>query len=149
MGAESSKPVMNHSETNECLDEKLSLQFVNLNIEDIKSASSDLSVENITKFSKNFHQDSKNLLAMNAMAGNDPTGVFLNPKSALNNDQHIFNVKLDLEGSATNQKSSGRCWLFAGTNIMRLAVISKYKLSDDFELSQSYLFFYGKKSFKW
>ncbi|EIE83493.1 hypothetical protein G6F46_002763 [Rhizopus delemar] len=144
MGAESSKPVVNHSETNECLDEKLSHQFVNLNIEDIKSASSDLSVENITKFSKNFHQDSKNLLAMNAMAGNDPTGVFLNPKSALNNDQHIFNVKLDLEGSATNQKSSGRCWLFAGTNIMRLAVISKYKLSDDFELSQSYLFFYDK-----
>lgn len=31
-----------------------------------------------------------------------------------------------------------------GTNVLRLAVIRKYKLPDDFELSQNYLFFYGE-----
>ncbi|CAO3643857.1 unnamed protein product [Mucor hiemalis] len=102
-----------------------------------------LSSESLAKYSKNFAQDPKNLLARNAVLGSDPTSVLVNPKSALE-DKHVFNVKLDLEGSATNQKSSGRCWLFAGTNVMRLAVIKKYKLGDDFELSQSYLFFYDK-----
>lgn len=33
---------------------------------------------------------------------------------------------------------------FLGTNVLRLAVIRKYKLNDDFELSQNFLFFYGK-----
>jgi bleomycin hydrolase len=102
-----------------------------------------LSSDSLAKYSKKFAQDPKNLLARNAILGSDPTSVMLNPQSALE-DRHIFNVKLDLEGTATNQKSSGRCWLFAGTNVMRLAVINKYKLKDDFELSQSYLFFYDK-----
>ncbi|KAG1457880.1 hypothetical protein G6F56_006517 [Rhizopus delemar] len=147
MGAESSKPVNTITTTNvqaSEYDEKFSHQFANLSVQDIKTASSDLTIESLSKYAKNFREDNKNLLAMNAIVGNDPTSVFLNPASALNNDRHIFNVKLDLEGSATNQKSSGRCWLFAGTNIMRLAVIEKYKLADDFELSQSYLFFYDK-----
>lgn len=102
-----------------------------------------LSSDSLAKYSKKFSEDPKNLLVRNAVLGSDPTAVLLNPKSALQ-DKHVFNVKLNLEGSATNQKSSGRCWLFAGTNVMRLAVIEKYKLSDDFELSQSYLFFYDK-----
>ena len=32
----------------------------------------------------------------------------------------------------TNQKSSGRCWGFAGLNLMRLAICEKYNL-DNFE----------------
>lgn len=31
-----------------------------------------------------------------------------------------------------------------GTNVLRRLLIQKYKLNDDFELSQNYLFFYGK-----
>ncbi|CAO3638384.1 unnamed protein product [Cunninghamella echinulata] len=80
---------------------------------------------------------------MNAIMANDPTEVLVNPASA-KKDDHVFSVKLDVEGAITNQKQSGRCWLFAGTNVLRLAMINKYKLKDDFELSQSYLFFYDK-----
>lgn len=147
MGAESSKPISSPSSSTRDVvefDEKLAYQFADLDIDDIKHVSSDLSIESISRYSKRFYQDSKNLLAKNALAGNDPTNVFLNSSAAIHNDRHTFNVKIDLEGSATNQKSSGRCWLFAGTNIMRIAVITKYNLPDDFELSQSYLFFYGK-----
>ncbi|CEG73287.1 hypothetical protein RMATCC62417_08698 [Rhizopus microsporus] len=147
MGAESSKPISSPSSSTRDVvefDEKLAYQFADLDIDDIKHVSSDLSIESISRYSKRFYQDSKNLLAKNALAGNDPTNVFLNSSAAIHNDRHTFNVKIDLEGSATNQKSSGRCWLFAGTNIMRIAVITKYNLPDDFELSQSYLFFYDK-----
>ena len=43
----------------------------------------------------------------------------------------------------TNQKSSGRCWIFAALNVARREVIDKYKLKD-FEFSQNYLFFWDK-----
>lgn len=43
----------------------------------------------------------------------------------------------------TNQKSSGRCWLFAACNVFRVAIQQKYKIKD-FELSQSYLYFWDK-----
>ena len=44
---------------------------------------------------------------------------------------------------ATNQKSSGRCWLFAGCNLLREMVAKKTGV-ERFELSQSYLAFYDK-----
>jgi len=45
--------------------------------------------------------------------------------------------------SSTNQKGSGRCWLFAATNLLR-EIIAKDKNLDSFELSQSYLAFWDK-----
>ena len=39
-----------------------------------------------------------------------------------------------------------RCWIFATLNTCRLNVTKSLKLKDDFELSQSYLFFYDKVS---
>ena len=42
----------------------------------------------------------------------------------------------------TNQMQSGRCWLFAGLNILREVVALKHDLKA-FELSQSYLAFLG------
>mgnify|MGYP006099504641 FL=1 len=41
-----------------------------------------------------------------------------------------------------NQWFSGRCWMFAGLNILRPYFIAKYNLGPDFELSQAYLFFW-------
>lgn len=45
--------------------------------------------------------------------------------------------------SATNQFSSGRCWLFAATNVLREIVAKKIE-SDKFELSQAFLAFWDK-----
>ena len=53
-----------------------------------------------------------------------------------------FSHKLD-DWSATNQKRSGRCWLFAGTNLLRTGAMKKMNIKD-FEFSQSYLFFWDK-----
>lgn len=43
----------------------------------------------------------------------------------------------------TDQKSSGRCWLFTGLNVFRAKIIDKYKLPE-FEFSQNYNFFYDQ-----
>ena len=43
----------------------------------------------------------------------------------------------------TNQKSSGRCWLFAALNAMRIPFMKENNI-DDFEFSQGHLFFWDK-----
>lgn len=43
----------------------------------------------------------------------------------------------------TDQKSSGRCWLFTGLNVLRAAAIEKYDLGD-FQFSQNYCFFWDQ-----
>ncbi|MBQ4353710.1 MAG: C1 family peptidase [Clostridia bacterium] len=45
--------------------------------------------------------------------------------------------------AATNQQASGRCWLFAATNVLREIIAKKLNV-DSFELSQSYLAFWDK-----
>ena len=45
--------------------------------------------------------------------------------------------------TATNQKSSGRCWIFAGLNVLREKIGKKYNIQS-FELSQNYVAFYDK-----
>ena len=51
-------------------------------------------------------------------------------------DAHVFNLQLDFVTSPiTNQKSSGRCWLFATTNVLRYSVMQKLDLKE-FQLSQ-------------
>lgn len=53
-----------------------------------------------------------------------------------------FSVELET-GSVSNQKHSGRCWLFSTLNVIRHQFAAKYNVKD-FELSQSYLFFWDK-----
>lgn len=53
-----------------------------------------------------------------------------------------FSVELDT-GKVANQKHSGRCWLFSTLNTIRHQFATKYHVKD-FELSQSYLFFWDK-----
>ena len=43
----------------------------------------------------------------------------------------------------TNQERSGRCWLFAGLNLLRVGVMRKTGLKD-FEFSQNYAMFWDK-----
>lgn len=86
-------------------------------------------------------QDPKNRLAFSALVSNNPRTILEKP-SAILKDTQTFNLKIPFEGSpVTNQRSSGRCWIFASTNVLRVAIMKKYGL-DRFELSQSYLFFW-------
>jgi bleomycin hydrolase len=87
--------------------------------------------------------DSKNRLALAALSSN-PANAVLSNRSAVISDTQKFNIKIPLEGTpVTNQASSGRCWLFAATNVFRVAIMKKYKLSE-FQLSQAYLFYWDK-----
>src|SRR4051794_34729090 len=84
-----------------------------------------------------------NRLALSALSSADPKTI-LTSRATKIEDQHVFSVKIPFEGAPiTNQRSSGRCWLFASTNVFRVALMKRHNL-DKFELSQAYLFFYDK-----
>lgn len=58
------------------------------------------------------------------------------------NIPYQFSISLD-QGEITNQKRSGRCWMFAALNTMRSHIIKTLNI-DTFELSQAYTLFYDK-----
>ena len=100
-----------------------------------------LTVEQIELIRSNFRMDTHGMAMYNAITNNDIKSLALN-RDILREHNEVFSHKIKAKG-VTNQKSSGRCWLFAGLNVMRPAVIEKYKLSD-FEFSQNYLAFWDK-----
>lgn len=53
-----------------------------------------------------------------------------------------FAVKLDIHG-ITDQKSTGRCWLFTGLNVIRQKVRENLNL-ESFEFSENFSFFYDQ-----
>ena len=57
---------------------------------------------------------------------------------------HLFSNQVKTKNKASNQKSSGRCWLFAGLNMIRNKFIEDNNLSTDFEFSQNYMLFWDK-----
>ncbi|MBQ8225737.1 MAG: C1 family peptidase [Bacteroides sp.] len=77
----------------------------------------------------------------NAIGSNDIQKLSLNQENQQAMDTH-FSIKVNSKG-ITDQKSSGRCWLFTGLNVMRAKAITKYGFSS-FEYSEVYPFFYDQ-----
>ncbi len=80
-------------------------------------------------------------LAQNAVTQITADDVALNHAVVFNTD-HSFSHVLD-DWTATNQKSSGRCWMFAGLNLLRVGAMKKMGLKS-FEFSQNYTMFCDK-----
>ncbi len=78
---------------------------------------------------------------LNAVTSNDVRKLALNRENLGRIDTY-FAHKIEVDG-ITNQKSSGRCWLFSGLNVLRSKVIKKYNLKK-FEFSQDYCFFWDQ-----
>ena len=75
----------------------------------------------------------------NALASNSIATLAINGENLSMIDTH-FSHRVLTKG-ITNQKSSGRCWLFTGLNVLRAKVIAKYDLPG-LEFSQNYNSFY-------
>jgi bleomycin hydrolase len=100
-----------------------------------------ISLEQIKGLRQSFLSDDKALLGMNSVT-----------KSGIDNSSLSFDAPIKTPnvfsheiktGEVTSQNSSGRCWLFAATNVMRLEVMKNCDV-ETFELSQPYLFFWDK-----
>ena len=77
----------------------------------------------------------------NALASTSIATLAINSDNLAMCDTHFSN-RVTTRG-ITDQKSSGRCWLFTGLNVMRAKAIDKYHLGS-FEFSQTYPFFFDQ-----
>ncbi|KAJ1956511.1 bleomycin hydrolase [Dispira parvispora] len=101
-----------------------------------------ISLGDVEDFQNIFESDPRNRLASNVLVENPMVPTLENRKAVLDLP-HVFSEKLELEGKVTNQKKSGRCWIFAGLNALRIPMLAEYKV-EDLELSQPYVFFFDK-----
>nr|QBK92545.1 MAG: aminopeptidase [Pithovirus LCPAC401] len=102
-----------------------------------------ITTERLKVFSDDFEDKSFNKALQNIISKNNIEDLVIN-RDQVSVSQNTFSKQIEPRVKVTNQKKSGRCWLFASLNILRREVIKKYNLNSDFELSQTYLFFYDK-----
>ncbi len=101
----------------------------------------ELTVKDIEKFSKAFNKDKTNLLIQDTVMRN---GIYTS--SINSNELKKFGDKFSINiesGLITDQKRSGRCWMFAATNVLRLEVMKNLEI-ENMELSQNFTLFYDK-----
>ncbi|MFK5855063.1 MAG: C1 family peptidase, partial [Bacteroidota bacterium] len=100
-----------------------------------------LNTESLNKIRASFKNTPSNTALQNAITHNDIKKL----AETRSNDgaiNHFFSNKVDVNG-ISNQKSSGRCWLYTGLNTLRPVVQKKYNISS-FEFSQTYNFFWDQ-----
>jgi bleomycin hydrolase len=90
---------------------------------------------------KEFSANPAYRLAQNAVTRVTVDDVAIN-REIVNNIDHTLSTQLD-DWKVTNQERSGRCWLFAGLNLLRVGVMRKTGIKD-FEFSQNYAMFWDK-----
>ena len=101
-----------------------------------------ISLSTIKSFKNKFLRNNKNTASRNALIKNDLANVALNWEN-FSQINHNFSNLIKKELPATNQKASGRCWGFAGLNLIRLQVVDRLDLNT-FEFSQNYFMFWDK-----
>ncbi len=97
--------------------------------------------EALEQFRAEFEACPAGKVAMRAVTENGVNKSAVDPLVA-RRDRHEYSVFIE-QGDITNQKSSGRCWMFAALNTMRFRIMQKLNLKT-FELSQNYPLFYDK-----
>lgn len=98
--------------------------------------------EMMQQMKKSYGNTAADKALRNIMVTNSPAKLALNHENATAFDSHFSNR---VESKAiTDQKSSGRCWMFTGMNVLRNKAIRQFHLPADFQFSQAYTFFYDQ-----
>ena len=104
--------------------------------------STSITLKTIQSFKNKIDKEDKIKIARNAAMRNEVTELAMDWEHFRKID-HSFSDVIKGEMPVTNQKSSGRCWGFAGLNLFRIYLGRKHKLKD-FQFSQSYFMFWDK-----
>ncbi|MFW6368338.1 MAG: C1 family peptidase, partial [Spirochaetota bacterium] len=95
----------------------------------------------IETLESHFRADRGNVIAMNAVAATGALSA-TSDWEVISRTTHTFSHEVRTS-AVTDQKQTGRCWAFAGLNVLRAAAMNSLNL-ESFELSQSYLMFFDK-----
>lgn len=106
-----------------------------------QSENGGISAEMLTEIRKGYEGSASDKAIRNALNADAINVLATNAGNMAMIDTH-FSDEVKTKGR-TNQKSSGRCWLFTGLNVLRSRMIDKYDLGT-FTFSQNYVFFYDQ-----
>ncbi len=97
--------------------------------------------DDIAQVNEEFVSDRASVVAKNAVCAQGIQAVSKVPEVAALSTP-VFDVEVK-QGERTDQKRSGRCWMFAALNTFRVRTMKKFNLSN-FEFSQSYPLYWDK-----
>lgn len=100
-----------------------------------------ISGDMLGRLKASYTKDASNRAIRNALAGNSIDVLALNAENIGKFDDK-FSHRVKSKG-ITDQKRSGRCWLFTGLNVLRSQMMAKNDLPE-LKLSQNYNFFYDQ-----
>ena len=104
--------------------------------------STSVTLKTIQSYKNKIEKEDKIKIARNAATRNEVTELAMDWEH-FRKINHSFSNVIKGEMPVTNQKSSGRCWGFAGLNLFRIYLGRKHNLKD-FQFSQSYFMFWDK-----
>lgn len=113
-----------------------------MSMKDEKKQGFPVSHDQLKKWKAALQKDPKNRIIMNALTKNSVQDIAMNWEVNSSID-HTYSHEIDTMEKITNQEKSGRCWIFAGLNVLRIVTGRKLNLKN-FELSQSYIMFWDK-----
>lgn len=100
-----------------------------------------LDKETLSKLNQNYKDDKKNDVIRHALSKSKLLDIiYVNETN--NEIENKFSIDIKTM-RVCNQKQSGRCWIFAGLNILREIIGEKLNV-EFFELSQNYIAFFDK-----
>ena len=102
---------------------------------------SEISKNTTEKFAEAYQQNNKQNALQRGVVKNGITASAETIQGHVNNVP-VFSVDVTT-GKVSNQKQSGRCWMFAALNTFRHKMLNSFNLKD-FELSQNHTFFWDK-----
>ena len=100
-----------------------------------------IDAEMLSRIRQSYTGSAEQRAVKNALASNSIATLAINADNLAMCDTH-FSHRVKTKG-ITDQKSSGRCWLFTGLNVLRAKMIEKYDLPQ-MEFSQNYNSFYDQ-----
>jgi bleomycin hydrolase len=114
------------------------LSLNNLQAQDSRGA---ITSEILQQIRTTYKETPDNNAVTNAVTHNEIKKLAINRENE-GKVNHLISNKIETK-AVTNQKKSGRCWLYTGLNTLRPLVTRKYNM-DLFEFSQTYNFFWDQ-----
>ena len=101
----------------------------------------EIKLTTLQKDLEEYQKDGKNAVLRHALT-NTSLSQTVRSMDQIQDANYSFDIDIKTM-PVTNQKASGRCWIFAALNVLREMIAKKLNI-DSFELSQSYIAFYDR-----
>lgn len=120
---------------------KKSLVILSLSALSMNAFAQSITPEMLNKMEQENKVSGTSKAIRNALAATSVASIALNQDNQTEKNTYFSNSVPSV--GITDQKSSGRCWLFTGLNVLRAQMIKSQSL-EGMEFSQNYLFFYDQ-----